>query len=239
MNLDKPFIIAEAGTCHAVSNLAMARATRQEHSRLRAIHYVNAAAGAGADAVKFQIFDNPIKENLFCWIKGDEVRNLRWIDSRMSLDDWKFVKDYCSSQGIVFLASVFEYETVKWLTELKVEATKVASRAAQYLNEFKDAPQPLLISNGMFDIVPEDDIVLECEANYPSTARWRGKYPGFSDHSGTPWRAIDALARGCKLIEVHFFVDPNDAGPDLPASLTVEELKLVCEARDGMMDIRN
>jgi len=218
---NKCFIIAEAGTCHA-------------GSVDKAVDYVCAAALSGANAIKFQIFDNPTKETMFCWIDGDEERSARWHESRLSLDEWKAIKADCDNLGITFLASVFEYETVKWLSELNVKATKVASRAAQYLNEFKDAPKPLLISNGMFDIVEEDDLVLECEANYPSTARWEGKYPGFSDHSGNPWRAIDALARGCKLIEVHFFIDPENAGPDLPASLTVDELKLVCDARDGM-----
>jgi sialic acid synthase SpsE len=55
---------------------------------------------------------------------------------------------------------------------------------------------------------------------------------GFSDHSGKPFLGIDAISRGCKLLEVHFKVDGIDAGLDLPACLTVDELRLVCEARD-------
>jgi sialic acid synthase SpsE len=83
--------------------------------------------------------------------------------------------------------------------------------------------------------VPSIDgaIGLECEANYPSTARWKNRLPGFSDHSGNPWRAVDAIARGCRLIEVHYCIDPRDAGPDLPASLSLEQLRTVCEARDA------
>ena len=230
LNLDSCFVIAEAGTCHADINPIKKFG--------RAIKYVNAAAEAGVDVVKFQMFDNPTQENMFCWIDGDEELSHRWHESRISLNGWKIIKQACDELGIIFLASVFEYETVKWLTELNVEATKVASRAAPYLDEFKDAPKPLLVSNGMTEVEESEDIIiLECEANYPSTKRWANKYPGFSDHSGNPWRTIDAMARGCKLIEVHFYINPLHAGPDLPASLTLDELKLVCEARDGINQV--
>ena len=237
MNFDKSFIMGEAGTNHVHDD------PNQRFSI--ATDYVLAAFDSGVDAIKFQIFDTPNPETMFCWIDGDEERSERWHKSRLSLNDWKKVKETCDDLGIIFLASVFEYETVKWLSELNVEATKVASRAAAYfatrmacvssLNEFKDAPKPLLVSNGMYEVVEADDVViLECEANYPSTTRWKNNFPGFSDHSGNPWRAIDAMARGCKLIEVHFYIDEKDAGLDLPASLTLDELKLVCEARDGI-----
>ena len=117
-------IIGEAGTSH-------------KGSLEKALDYVDAAIIAGADAVKFQIFDAPTKESMFCWIDGDEERSQRWIESRLSLDEWMTVKDWCDINEIDFLASVFEYETVKWLTELEVKATKVASRAAGYLSAFK------------------------------------------------------------------------------------------------------
>ena len=227
MNFDKAFIIAEAGTCHADDSPAQRFST--------AIDYVFAAFDAGADAIKFQMFDNPNKDTMFCWLDGDEERSERWKESRLSLEEWGRVKDLCDELGIMFLVSVFEYQTVKWLTALDVKATKVASRAAGNLDEFLFAPTPLLVSNGMWGVKKVSGVViLECEANYPSIARWKDGYTGFSDHSGNPWRAIDALARGCKLVEVHFYIDPTDAGPDLLASLTYEELKLVCEAKDAI-----
>lgn len=222
---NKCFVIGEAGTCHA------------HHDPLErfqlAMDYVNAAALLGADAIKFQMFLDPNPETMFCWIDGDEKRSHRWNESAMRLNEWERVKIEADSRGIMFLASSFEYETVLWQTKLNVQATKVASRAAAYLDKFKDAPMPLLVSDGMTSVaLAEDRIILQCEANYPSTARWRGEYPGFSDHSGNPWRAIDAIARGCKLLEIHFYINQDHAGPDLPASLTLDQLKMVCEARD-------
>ena len=228
---EQAFVIAEAGTCHA---------TPENNRRLGfAMRYVHAAHDAGADACKFQMFDNT---DLFCPYPGDEQRRPRWNDSWMHLDDWRQVKEFTEACGMVFLASVFQHSMVEVLNELKVEATKVASRAAKSF-PYKDAPKPLLTSLGMFSVedlsAPHwDRIEFECESKYPSTKCWSGEHTGFSDHSGTPWRAIDAISRGCKLIEVHFYIDPLDAGPDFPASLNLDELKLVCEARDAFAELR-
>ena len=232
---DRAFIIAEAGTCHATDLGVL------DHSRFaKAKSYIFAAANAGADAVKFQMFDDT---DLFCPYPGDEQRKPRWLDSQLKLSDWRRLKEYAEGCQMVFLASVFQDSMVRWLTLLGVEATKVASRAAiDFPAEFPYgfAPKPFLISNGMGEVLPASDcIILECESKYPSTKCWSGEHEGFSDHSGTPWRAIDAISRGCKLIEVHFYIDPIDAGPDLPASLNLDQLKLVCEARDGFAELRS
>lgn len=211
-----PMVIAEAGTCH-MGQVSVA------------LKYVEAAAKAGASAVKFQMFSPPF-DDMFCWIDGDEERSIRWAESALRLDDWREVKIAAEAEGLVFLASVFQHSTVDWLNRLNVEAVKVASRAAKDF-PYEDSNGPFLISHGMYGPVPcrGKQYHLQCEANYPSTAWWDGDTFGFSDHSGNPERAIDALRRGCRLVEVHFYINLNDAGPDLPASLTTDELELVCK----------
>lgn len=230
---DRCFVIAEAGTCHA-----------DEDPMLRfviAANYIAVAAEAGADAVKFQWFHDPTPETMFCWMDGDEDRETRWQNSVLGLNDWAQLKKSADDAGIMLLASTFEHETVRWLSVLGIAATKVASRAAEKF-PYIGAPEPFLISTGLPDYRRFDKLplthYLECEAHYPSTAVWRGLDEGFSDHSGTPWRAIDAISRGCKLIEVHFYIDETDAGPDLSASLDLDELKLVCDARDAFAELR-
>ena len=223
-NRDRCFVIAEAGTAHL-------------GNRDKAYDLLQAAVKAGADAIKFQFF-SPIvsQQSMFCWIQGDAIRVQRWRRSYLPLNVWREVKRHAEIQGLVFLASTFEHETVAWLNELGVVATKVASRAAKnFPYDMDGLPRPFLISDGMGlpTLLPHDHIKLSCEAAYPSTRAWEGKlHRGFSDHSGAPFLGIDAIARGCKLLEVHFMIDPIDAGPDLPACLTLDELKLVCQARD-------
>ena len=141
--------------------------------------------------------------------------------------------------GLVFLASVFQHSTVEWLNRLKVDAVKVASRAARDF-PYAASRGPFLISHGMYGPVPHvgEQYHFQCEASYPSEIWWDGKTFGFSDHSGNPKRAIDAIGRGLKLLEVHFYIKPEDAGPDLPASLTLDQLSLVCRARDDFAEVR-
>lgn len=229
---DRAFVIAEAGTCHA----SIDPGRRLE----KAMRYVHAAHAAGADAIKFQWFTDSVGPGgMFCWIDGDEVRRHRWHLSALPLDYWRQVKEYADACGIMLLASAFERETVAWLSELGLSATKIASRAARSLVPFASAPGPYLASTGMYPALDGPNIiVLECEANYPSTATWSGECPGFSDHSGTPWRSIDAIARRCRLVEVHFYVEASDAGPDYRASLTTDGLRLICEARDAFAGLR-
>lgn len=222
---EKCFVIAEAGTCHA-SNLPGERIRK-------ALRYVVAAKKAGADCIKFQVFDT---SDLFCPYPGDEQRKPRWDDSVIDLNDWRQIKEFTEACGMMFLASVFQHSTVRFVEKLGVDAIKVASRAAKNF-PYDEVTAPLLVSTGMEYPESMNATYLQCEARYPSTDCWRGE-GGFSDHSGTPWRAIDAISRGCKLVEVHFCIDPLDAGPDLPASLNLDQLKLICEARDAFAELR-
>lgn len=229
---DRAFVIAEAGTAHA---------NPCREARLRkALELVDAAASAGADAVKFQWFWQydganplPLRDDMFCWFAGDEARLPRWLASVMGRDEWAQVKEYAEACGLVFLASTFQHATVSWMGHLGVVASKVASRAAKEF-PYDFTPKPHLVSLGMFDALyaPLDAFLIECEARYPSTRRWKAMRPGYSDHSGRPFNSIDAISRGCALVEVHYRINRVSAGPDLPATLSVDELRLVCEARN-------
>ena len=221
------FVIAEAGTCHASPDVDLRIS--------QAYRYVYEAGKAGADAIKFQLFNNPIRKDMFCWMDGDEAREQRWLDSCLPCHVWYSIKKFAEDGGLIFLASVFQFSTARWLSELGCKATKVASRAAKNF-PYSLAPGPFFVSTGMYETQPikGHNLLMECESVYPSTREWTGAMPGFSDHSGTPDRAIDAIRRGCKLVEVHFFIEECDAGPDLKASLNLDELKQVCTARNTL-----
>ena len=229
LNGKRCFIIAEAGTNHADPALS----ERKE----KAIHYVAKAKEFGADAVKFQIFSH---DALFCPLEGDHTRWIQWEKSRLSLSDWEQVKRYADKLGIIFLASAFQTDVIDWLKAMELTAYKVASRAAKSY-PYRDVPGPFLISNGFgFKSKVRNTIVLQCTPEYPSTVRWKGKHPGFSDHSGSEWTGIDAMARGLSLLEVHFHCDSNvwHGGPDQKVCLSPKQMKNLCRARDAFHEMR-
>ena len=57
---------------------------------------------------------------------------------------------------------------------------------------------------------------------------------GLSDHSGSMFPGLAALARGANLLEVHVTFDRRMFSPDTAASLTFDELKIVCQMRDAL-----
>lgn len=217
---ERAYIIAEAGTNHA--------GTTPAERYDRAERYIAAAFACGASAVKFQMFAPPF-DDVFCSVRGDEARHARWGKSAISLDGWRRLKAFADILGIDLLFSVFQTRTVEWLRALRVKATKVASRASANF-PYEDATGTLLISTGMPPFPMDKGILLQCESKYPSSEPWMATLPGFSAHSPTPDLAIDAIKRGCKLVEVHFYIDPTHAGPDLPASLTLDGLRAVANA---------
>ena len=56
---------------------------------------------------------------------------------------------------------------------------------------------------------------------------------GLSDHSGSLYPALAAIARGADMVEVHVIFDKRMFGPDVPASLTFEEFRQVADARNA------
>ena len=225
------FIIAEAGTNHMGQIGA-------------ALAHVAVAHQKGADAVKFQMFVPD--EALFCPLEGDEKRRDRWNRSAMKFEEWQEVKRTCDALGIVFLASAFQMTTVEWLKKLNVAAYKVASRAAgTYPYDAVPGPFVVSVDPDSAAISDVDRIFLQCVMKYPALlneARWIGEgrllKRGLSDHSGTVWPGLDAMARGCPMLEVHFCIDKDDAGPDLPVCLSPYELSILCYARNAFAEMR-
>ncbi|OLQ76075.1 N-acetylneuraminate synthase [Photobacterium proteolyticum] len=91
--------------------------------------------------------------------------------------------------------------------------------------------------------VPKDSItILHCNTEYPTPfedvnlnsitglQKEFGDYKiGFSDHSPGYFAGIAAVPYGITFIEKHFTLDKNFDGPDHKASVTPEELTLLCQ----------
>ncbi|AOF53829.1 N-acetylneuraminate synthase [Rodentibacter caecimuris] len=114
----------------------------------------------------------------------------------------------------------------------------VISTGMATIDEIKDA-LAVLEKNG---ILKKDITILHCNTEYPTSYEdvnlnafhqlkevFSDYNLGFSDHSIGYFAGIAAVPYGITFIEKHFTLDKNFEGPDHKASVTPEELKLLCE----------
>ncbi|MFQ5955886.1 MAG: N-acetylneuraminate synthase family protein [Kiloniellales bacterium] len=238
-----PFVIAEAG-----SNFNQSLDT--------AYRLIDAAADAGADAVKFQLFR---AETLYP--KGTE--GYRTFKAVQLNPDWVEGLDrHAREHGIPFLASAFDAPSVDVLESIEVRAHKIASSEATnrpLLAYMATKGRPILLSTGMCDMVDVHEAVdlcvasgndrialLQCGTVYPLPPRAAnlkvmdlfretfGGPVGFSDHTLGIAAAVAAVARGAAVIEKHFTLDRTAKGPDHAYALEPADLKrLIAEVREA------
>ncbi|WGE55303.1 N-acetylneuraminate synthase [Actinobacillus equuli subsp. equuli] len=125
------------------------------------------------------------------------------------------------------------------IARLPIEGkTIVISTGMATIEETKQSLK-VLEDNGM---AKKDITILHCNTEYPTPyedvnlnafhqlKQEFGEYSlGFSDHSAGYFASLAAVPYGITFIEKHFTLDKNFEGPDHKASVTPEELKLLCE----------
>jgi len=224
----KTLLIAEAGTHYASTSVV-----RRVNS---AKYLAQVAQEAGADYIKYQMFT---KGDLFCPLPGDDKRRQKWKNCTLSFKEWFEIKRYCDGLGIGFLASAFQVEPVEWLVALECDFIKVASRAVRDFPYDMVRGFPLIASDGMYPLPHHmEGIKLQCTSKYPTPlkeARWV-RHDGISDHSATPWPAIDAMCLGAKAVEVHFWTERWHH--DRRSAVNEADLALICRARDAIAEMR-
>lgn len=227
--------------------------------------FVDVAARAGADAIKFQTHlaeaestrDEPFRVP---FSRQDSSRYEYWQRTAFSAEQWAGLARHAGESGLAFLSSPFSIEAVELLRALGVPAWKVASGevgSRSLLAAMCADGKPVLLSTGMSTFAEIDSAVatiqqanaplavMQCASRYPTPleavglnvmAEYRKRYDcpvGLSDHSGCVHPTLAALAHGADIIEVHLTLSRHMFGPDVPVSLTVEELQAVAAARDA------
>ncbi|MCK5165366.1 MAG: N-acetylneuraminate synthase family protein [Desulfobacula sp.] len=238
------FIVAEIGQAHDGS--------------LGILHsYVDAVAGTGVDAIKFQTHianaESSIHEPFRVKFSyEDETRFDYWKRMEFSLPQWKEIKQHCDDKKIMFLSTPFSNAAVDLLEEVGVTKYKVGSGEVNnflLLEKIAKTGKNIILSSGMSSFQELDEAVeflqlynnkfsiLQCSTQYPTLPENSGlniimemkkKYNcpiGLSDHSGTIYPSIAAVALGAELIEVHTVFDKRMFGPDTSSSLTIDCLK--------------
>ena len=174
------FIIAEAGVNHN-GDVEIAK------------EMIHAAAGAGADAVKFQSFNTNqmASKHAPCAPYQKRAANYRdqlgmLMELELSRDDFEQLFTECKKSGISFIASPFDTDSADYLYKLGVELFKIASGEITnfpLLRQIGGYRKPVVLSTGMatlgeiewaintlirFGLKREMITLMHCNTSYPT-----------------------------------------------------------------------
>jgi len=165
---------------------------------------------------------------------------------------FKELKEYCVQKKIIFISTPHTSDAADFLDSF-VSVYKIASpdiTNMPLLEKIGQKKKPIILSTGMADLEEireavgiiskqrnKEIIILHCTSNYPcpldevnlkamkTLEKEFDCLVGYSDHTLGFKVPIMAVAMGASVLEKHFTLDKNMAGPDHKASLNPEELK--------------
>lgn len=243
-----PFVIGEVGLLHDGS-LGLA------HAFIDAI----ADAGADAVKFQTHIAkaeSTPAEPFRVRFSPQDATRFDYWRRTAFEEDEWRGLAVHARERGVAFLSSPFSTEAIELLARVGVPAWKVGSGEVSnvlMIRRMGESGLPVLLSSGMSSLTEMDEAVsilqesgsplavLQCTSSYPcppeqiglnmlSVFRERYGAPvGLSDHSGTIYPALAAIALGADVVEVHVTLSRDMFGPDVRAAVTTKQLSYLCE----------
>lgn len=233
------FLVAEAGINH-------------NGDRALALKLVDAAAAAGADAVKFQTF------TAASFISRSNPYFNLFKRCELSRDDFAALSRRARERSIMFLSTPLDEESVDLLDDLGVPAFKIASCDVTHIPLLRHVgakKKPVLLSTGAATLtetmIAVDTLtragaagvaVFHCVSNYPADpatvnlrsiprmAETLGRPVGFSDHTVGIEVPLAAVAVGASMIEKHFTLDKTLDGPDHKLSADPDEFKRMVAA---------
>jgi len=241
---DRCLIIGEVGLSHDGS-LGLAHAFIDEIAR----------GGADAVKFQTHIAtaeSTPAEPFRVKFSKQDATRYEYWKRIEFSEAQWKGLAEHAGEKGLIFLSSPFSREAVDLLVRVGMAMWKVGSgevSTVPLLDAMIATGKPIILSSGMSDLAELDKAVdrvrrasvplavLQCTTAYPCPPEriglnmipfFRERYGcfvGLSDHSGTIYPGIAAATLGAEVVEAHVTMSRGMFGPDVPASVTIEELR--------------
>lgn len=169
------FIIAEIAQAHDGS-LGTAHA------------YIDALAGSGIDAIKFQTHIAEAESSIYepfrvKFSKQDKTRFDYWKRMEFSLEQWQDLKQHCDEVGLEFMSSPFSNAAIDLLEEVGVKRYKVGSGEVTnflLLEKIAETQKPVILSSGMSSYEELDAAtnflkskkvdfsILQCTTSYPT-----------------------------------------------------------------------
>jgi N,N'-diacetyllegionaminate synthase len=200
------------------------------------------------------------KENLNKSSKNTDSQYEMLKKLELSYDDHHKLIAECKKLKIGFLSTAFDFESLDFLKSLNLGLWKIPSGEITnrpYLEIIGSLNVPVIVSTGMCDLSEvkealdvlmksgtkkENLTVLHCNTDYPTNMEdvnllamkaMGNEFDiayGYSDHTLGIEIPTAAVALGATVIEKHFTLDRNMAGPDHAASLEPNELKAMVTA---------
>ncbi len=168
-------IIAEIGQAHDGS-LGNAHA------------FIDALAGTGVDAIKFQTHIAAAESSEYepfriKFSKQDATRFDYWQRMEFTADQWKGLRAHCAEKNLKFISSPFSIAAVELLDRLDIDAFKIGSgevRNFLLLERIAKTGKPIILSSGMSSFDELDHTIgflksfknelsiLQCTTAYPT-----------------------------------------------------------------------
>ena len=186
---------------------------------------------------------------------GNSNKNIYKIisDCALSEEDEKKLMDHVRKLKSIFISTPFSRAAADRLFKFKIPAFKIGSGECNnyplidHISKFK---KPIILSTGMNDlssirpavkILRKNKIkfaLMHCTNIYPTPSKLvrlnciqtlKKAFPdavvGLSDHTTSNYSSYGAIALGAKIIERHFVDSEKRVGPDIPCSMTPQDLK--------------
>ena len=240
--MKKVFIIAEAGINHN-GKFSLAK------------KLISLSKKAGADAVKFQLFDTDsfVNKN-YLPLAYKRLKSLEF-----STKKWKKIIEYSKKLKIKIFFSIFDTKSLLSLKQLKINLIKIPSGEInnfELLKNVSKTKKEVIISTGMsnekdisnaIQILKKNKLsVLHCVSEYPVNLKNNNlnylktlnkneflHSIGFSDHSKSTILPSVAVALGAQIIEKHITYNNNQKKGDHKMSLSFKKFK------EMVINIRN
>jgi N-acetylneuraminate synthase len=239
-----PFVIAEIGINHE-GDAAKARRMIDDA----------AAAGCECVKFQSHVIEDEYVPAAGKVIPGNAKESILEIMRRCAFDEQteRDLKAYTESKGLIFLSTPFSRAAANRLERMGVLAYKIGSGECNntpLVDHIASFGKPVLVSTGMNNLesVARTVEILErrgvkyglfhCTSMYPTPyskvrlgalAQLAERFPravlGLSDHSLGIYTCLAAVPLGARLLEKHFTSDKSWPGPDVPISITPEELR--------------
>ena len=215
-------LIAEIGLAH-------------DGSLGNALAFIDAVADAGAEAVKFQCHDgdpNTDPPASGCELWQDFIRQEYWKRTAFDIDEWKVLQLRAHANGIQFGVTPFSIEALDKVAPL-CDFIKIsrqhAHRELHILASETGQPVIWTLTDADAGCGPSRSIRKTLLLD-----DYCDNFNGISDHSATIWPCLRAAALGAEIFEVHVCFDRRQFGPDIPYSITIDELAQLAKGIKAM-----